>query len=209
MDAFYASVEQRDNPTLKGRPVALGYQAKRGVVAAASYGARQFVARSEMPSTVAMRKSRQGLTFTGPCRDRSRRSSGTTPRWSFIRDRRLASIGAGEERQQGRAGHLRPRQDRCLAKGAEGSHGDRPGSRKKPWTGRQYAKIGRLCRDPSHSYASARPETASKNLAPASEIATLTLSPAFTSTARVVRQRSSSRPSVSKICCSRPTMPWE
>jgi DNA polymerase-4 len=65
MDAFYASIEQRDDPALKGRPVAVGYPAKRGVVVAASYEARRFGVRSAMPSTIAMRKCAD-LVFVPP-----------------------------------------------------------------------------------------------------------------------------------------------
>ena len=65
MDAFFASVEQLDNPELRGKPIAVGGSKERGVVAAASYEARKFGVKSAMPSVIAARKCKN-LIFVKP-----------------------------------------------------------------------------------------------------------------------------------------------
>jgi DNA polymerase-4 len=74
MDAFYASVEQRDNPQLRGKPVIVAWQSKRSVVCAASYEARSFGVRSAMPAIRAERLCPEAI-FVAPDFPRYREAS--------------------------------------------------------------------------------------------------------------------------------------
>lgn len=74
MDAFYASVEQKDDLNLRGKPIAVGGNKERGVVAAASYEARKYGVKSAMPSSIAARRC-PNLIFIKPRFDRYREIS--------------------------------------------------------------------------------------------------------------------------------------
>lgn len=96
MDAFYASVEQRDNPSLKGKPLIVGAPpTQRGVVCAASYEARKFGVRSAMPSSVAKRLCPDGI-FIMPRMQRYREESAQIMRLITLPDAIVEQVSVDE-----------------------------------------------------------------------------------------------------------------
>ena len=90
MDAFYASVEQRDRPELRGKPVIVGWPGERSVVCAASYEARKFGVHSAMPATRAKRLCPEGV-FIHPEFRQVPRGVAADPRRSSSATRRSSS----------------------------------------------------------------------------------------------------------------------
>src|SRR5580704_9224873 len=96
MDAFYASVEQRDNPSLAGKPLIVGAPpTQRGVVCAASYEARKFGLRSAMPSSVAKRLCPEGVFIT-PRMQRYREESAEIMRIIALPDAVVEQVSVDE-----------------------------------------------------------------------------------------------------------------
>ena len=105
MDAFYASVEQMDNPELKGKPLAVGGSETRGVVSAASYEARKFGVKSAM-SGVQAKRNCPDLIFVRPRFDRYNEISKKIRKIFFLEMRRVSSCARREEEYSSRYNYL-------------------------------------------------------------------------------------------------------